>query len=153
MECLTDKDMELIRKVTEDYIPFNTVLGLKVHAIESGKVSLRFDMKNELVGNFNAGMLHGGVISAVLDVAGGMSAFAGVLEKHAADSLEEKQKRFAKLGTIDIRIDYLRPGKGTSFLASGVILRTGNKVAVTRMELHNQENLLIAVGTGTYLVG
>ena len=33
------------------------------------------------------------------------------------------------------------------------IMRTGKKVAVTRMELHNDEDLLIAVGTGTYIVG
>jgi acyl-coenzyme A thioesterase PaaI-like protein len=32
-------------------------------------------------------------------------------------------------------------------------MRTGKKVAVTRMELHNDEDLLIAVGTGTYIVG
>jgi acyl-coenzyme A thioesterase PaaI-like protein len=32
-------------------------------------------------------------------------------------------------------------------------MRTGRKVAVTRMELKNQEDLLIAVGTGTYIVG
>lgn len=32
-------------------------------------------------------------------------------------------------------------------------MRTGNKVAVTRMELNNDSGVLIAVGTGTYLVG
>ncbi|MGH9388979.1 MAG: thioesterase family protein, partial [Vicinamibacteria bacterium] len=31
--------------------------------------------------------------------------------------------------------------------------RSGNKVAVTRMELHNDEDSLIAVGTAAYLVG
>jgi acyl-coenzyme A thioesterase PaaI-like protein len=32
-------------------------------------------------------------------------------------------------------------------------MRTGRKVAVTRMELHNDERVLVAVGTGTYIVG
>jgi acyl-coenzyme A thioesterase PaaI-like protein len=32
-------------------------------------------------------------------------------------------------------------------------MRTGRKVAVTRMELHNDEGVLVAVGTGTYIVG
>jgi uncharacterized protein (TIGR00369 family) len=61
-------------------------------------------------------------------------------------------ERFAKIGTIDMRIDYLRPGLGDYFIATGYVLRAGNKVAVTRMELHNHERQLIAVGTGAYVV-
>ena len=88
-----------------------------------------------------------------LDVAGGIAAWLGVLKKLQGDPLEEIVERFSKIGTIDLRIDYLRPGRGNYFLATGSILRTGNKVAVTRMELHNDEELLVAVGTGTYIVG
>ena len=57
-----------------------------------------------------------------------------------------------KMSTIDLSIDYLRPGRGKSIIADGKILRIGNKVAVTRMELHNDEGKLIAVGTGTYIL-
>ena len=57
------------------------------------------------------------------------------------------------MGTIDLRVDYLRPGRGTHFLAEARLLRAGNKVAVTRMELHNDKEELLAVGTGTYLCG
>jgi acyl-coenzyme A thioesterase PaaI-like protein len=32
-------------------------------------------------------------------------------------------------------------------------MRSGNKVAVTRMEFFNNKEILIAVGTGTYIVG
>ena len=55
-------------------------------------------------------------------------------------------------GTIDLRIDYLMPGKGNSFVASGIILRRGSKVAVVRTDLRNKQDDLIAVGIGTYLV-
>jgi transcription-repair coupling factor (superfamily II helicase) len=54
---------------------------------------------------------------------------------------------------IDLRVDYLIPGKGNYFIAKGKILRLGNKVAVSRMELVNDKNDLIALGTGTYNVG
>ena len=67
-------------------------------------------------------------------------------------SSEEKLERLAKFGTIDLRVDYLRPGRGKYFIAQGSVLRTGKKIAVTRMELHNDEKVLIAVGTGTYAV-
>jgi uncharacterized protein (TIGR00369 family) len=99
------------------------------------------------------GILHGGVTSAVLDVTGGVVAFTGLVRKLADLPIEERIQRFAKIGTIDLRIDYLRPGKGKWFEATGYPLRTGNKVAVARMELHNDTGELIAVGTGAYLVG
>jgi uncharacterized protein (TIGR00369 family) len=67
--------------------------------------------------------------------------------------MEELGKRMAKIGTIDLRVDYLRPGKGQYFLATGTILRKGSKVAVVRTELCNEGKVLIAAGTGTYLVG
>ncbi len=52
-----------------------------------------------------------------------------------------------------MRIDYLRPGKGVHFFSNATVIRTGNKIAVIRMELKNQEDMLIAVGTGAYTVG
>jgi len=52
-----------------------------------------------------------------------------------------------------MRVDYLRPPIGNEFIGTASILRKGSKVAVTRMELHNDEKKLIAVGTGTYIVG
>jgi uncharacterized protein (TIGR00369 family) len=61
--------------------------------------------------------------------------------------------RLSRLGTIDLRIDYLRPGRGQRFTAQAVPLRAGNKVAVVRSELHNEDGVLVAVGTGTYLCG
>jgi acyl-coenzyme A thioesterase PaaI-like protein len=61
-------------------------------------------------------------------------------------------ERFSRIGTIDLRVDYLRPGQGEWFIARGFPLRTGNKVAVTRMELLNDRAELIAVGTAAYTV-
>jgi acyl-coenzyme A thioesterase PaaI-like protein len=92
------------------------------------------------------------VISALLDVTGGLAAFMGIQQKLAENSLEKKLKQFGKLGTIDLRVDYLRPGLGRLFISSGYSLRTGNKVAVTRIELHNETGALIAVGTGSYVI-
>ena len=137
----------------EDRIPFNRFLGLRFEACGPECARLAFDMRDELVGNFLRGSLHGGVISAALDTVGGLVAFLSVLERLDAPSIEDGLGRLANIGTIDLRIDYLRSGVGRRFTATGTVLRTGKKVAVTRMELKNDENVLIAVGTGTYLVG
>ncbi len=42
---------------------------------------------------------------------------------------------------------------GERFTATSSLLRAGNKVAVARVELHNEEQLYIASATATYMVG
>jgi len=110
-------------------------------------------MRPDLVGHFAYNRLHGGVISAGLDAMGGLAVMAAIGAKHMDEAPMDRLHRFAKLGTIDLRIDYLRPGRGQRFSATATLLRSGNKVAVVRSELHNEAGVLIAVGTGTYLCG
>lgn len=144
---------KLLRRIYEERSPFNRMLGLTVVSLTAEGARVRFEMKESLIGNSARSILHGGAISATLDTTGGLTASVGVLarmEDHTRLAVEE---RIARLGTIDLRIDYLRPGRGACFTAAGTIMRAGNKVAVTRMELTNDSGLLIAVGTGTYLVG
>ena len=149
----TEKLLQLLKEITEEKIPFNKLIGMKIETLDLDKIGIRFEVRPELVGNFTRGNLHGGVISSVLDVTGGMVAWTGIMKKMEGQSFDEISERFNKIGTIDIRVDYLRPGLGDYFIATGSTLRTGNKVSVTRMELHNDKGILIAVGTGTYVVG
>ena len=144
--------IEKIRDIFDRKIPFNQVLGLRVHSLDMDRPKIRFDMRDALVGNYIRGSLHGGVISAVIDVTGGLAAFMGLQKKLTGQPVDQKLEQFRKLGTIDLRIDYLRPGIGASFEATGYVLRTGNKVAVTRIELTNELDQLIAVGTGAYVI-
>jgi uncharacterized protein (TIGR00369 family) len=137
-------------KAVEAQIAFNRLLGLHLEELTGDGVTVTFNWREELVGNWARGALHGGVISASLDVVGGLTAMmASATQADDADL----PGRFARLGTIDLRVDYLRPGVGASFKASGYALRTGSRVAVTRMGLRNESETLIAVGTGTYIVG
>ena len=149
----TEKLLQLLKEITEEKIPFNKLIGMKIETLDLDKIGIRFEMRPELVGNFTRGNLHGGVISSVMDVTGGMVAWTGIMKKMEGQSFDEISERFNKIGTIDIRVDYLRPGLGEYFVATGSTLRTGNTVSVTRMELHNDKGILIAVGTGTYVVG
>lgn len=133
-------------------IPFNRVLGIEVLSLDHDQPEIRFAMRPELVGNFSRGMLHGGVISSVHDLTGGLVAFLGVQQKLKDRPLAERIERFARIGTIDLRVDYLRPGLGEWFVCKGKPLRTGNKVAVAHMELFNDGGEMISVATGAYTV-
>ncbi len=148
-----DTQLQYLKLMYEQKIPFNRILGFEVETYQAGNVAVRFAMKPELIGNYVMETLHGGVISSVLDATGGLNVSISLVEKLQGESVEDVEKRVARIGTIDLRVDYLRPGRGQAFLATSAIMRTGKKVAVTRMELHNEEDLLIAVGTGTYIVG
>lgn len=148
-----ENHLGILADVYESKLPFNKILGLKIDRLEPGSVRVGFDMKPELVGNYVHGVLHGGVISSVLDATGGIVASIGVVEKLQSSPPEEIAHGISKVGTIDLRVDYLRPGLGQWFYATGMVMRSGRKVTVARMELHNDLDKLIAVGTGTYIVG
>ena len=139
---------ELFHRI-EDLIPFNRYLGLRAESIDGDGAVVSLDMRDELIGNFQDGILHGGVISATLDVVGGMAAMVKAVLRE--DSIEDSLQRLRPVSTLDLRVDYLRPGAGTRFTARGFTLRAGSRVAVTRMELHNEDDHLLAVGTGTYI--
>jgi uncharacterized protein (TIGR00369 family) len=147
-----EKLFSVINEMFNEKIPFNKLLGLEVASISYQRVKVQFSMRDELIGNYIRGTLHGGVISSVIDVTGGLAAFMGIQQKIADQGLDSKLERFGRLGTIDLRVDYLRPGIGERFVSTGYALRTGNKVAVTRIELKNNLADLIAVGTGSYVV-
>lgn len=136
-----------------DEMPFNKLLGIKMEEFSLGKAVIGVSMKEDLVGNTYMKILHGGVIASVLDFAGGVVAQLSVIEQMKEATPEELTRRLVQMGTIDMRIDFIRPGRGNHFRATGEILRLGNKVAVSRTVLHNDEDVLIAAGTGTYLVG
>ena len=138
----------LMRKVMEEHIAFNKLLGLKVESFDAAAPKLRFDMRPELVGNPARQILHGGVISATLDVAGGFAIMLSL-----AAEMTGIPTSFPNMGTIDLRVDYLRPGRGKYFVATARIVRKGKRIAVTHMELHNDEGELIATGGAAYVVG
>jgi uncharacterized protein (TIGR00369 family) len=132
-------------------LPFHRLLGLNIDCYDAENGCIRFDMRDELVGNKHFKILHGGVIASILDTEGG---FVLVLDgAWRSENALPANPVIIRGGTIDLRIDFLRPGKGKHFVATGAVLRRGNKVAVVRTELRNELNELIAVGTGTYLVG
>jgi uncharacterized protein (TIGR00369 family) len=138
----------LLKSVMEEHIAFNKHLGLKVESFDPAAPKLRFAMRPELVGNPARQILHGGVISAALDVAGGFAIMLSV----AMDG-EVTPATFPNIGTIDLRVDYLRPGRGKHFIATARIVRKGSRIAVVHMELHNDTGDLIATGGGAYVIG
>ena len=141
-----------LKAIFEEKIVFNQMLGLKVISLEPGGVVGRIDMKPELVGHYAYNRIHGGVISAAMDAMGGLAVMAAIGAKHMDEPMEQRLHRFAKLGTIDLRIDYLRPGIGSHFELRANVLRLGSRVASTRMEFLGPDGQIMSAGAAAYIV-
>jgi uncharacterized protein (TIGR00369 family) len=152
---LPEEQAKLQRALTglfERHVSFNQVLGLKVDFQDSGAARLRFEMRPELKGHALSGRLHGGVTASVLDTVGGFGIIWAICEKHCDETTAQIMHRFTKVGTIDLRVDFLQQGIGQWFVASAKVLRLGGRIASVQMTLDNDEGTLIAAGSGSYII-
>jgi uncharacterized protein (TIGR00369 family) len=153
LEAFEAEYLEGFRQIYEEKIVFNQILGLKLTRIEpTGVVEARIDMRHDLVGHFAYNRIHGGVISAALDAIGSASVMAALAAKHLDETPAKRLERFAKLGTIDLRIDYLRPGIGEHFIIHAECLRVGSRVGTSRMEFRGPDGTLMSAGAAAYIV-
>jgi uncharacterized protein (TIGR00369 family) len=136
----------------EERIPFNHVLGLRIDSLAADGVTGHVLMRPDLIGHFTHQRLHGGVISATLDAMAGLALMAAIGARHMDEAPLERLRRFGKLGTIDLRIDYLRPALGERFVLHAEVLRLGSRVATTRMEFSDNAGKLLASGSAAYIV-
>ena len=144
--------IEHLKQIFEEKIAFNRVIGLRIDRLEPESVGGHVEMRPELIGHFAHQRLHGGVISATLDAMGGLAVMAAIGARHMDEAPEARLQRFSKLGTIDLRIDYLRPAVGPVFHARAEVLRLGSRVASTRMEFTDAQGRLLSIGAGAYIV-
>ncbi len=141
-----------LREVFERQIAFNQVLGLRITEVLPERVEGRITMRPELIGHAAYQRIHGGVISAGLDSMGGLAVMAAIGAKHMDDAPLQRLHRSSRLGTIDLRVDYLRPGIGSEFILRAEVLRLGSRVANTRMEFLGADGSLLSTGTAAYIV-
>lgn len=142
----------LVAEMLEQRIVFNQLLGLKVASIGPLESVCRMDMRPELIGHYEHQRLHGGVISAALDAVAGMAALVANCARHMDEPPAQRLRRFMKLGTIDLRVDYLRPGVGAHFLVKAQCVRLGSRVASMRMEFLGADDTLLCTGVGAYMI-
>jgi uncharacterized protein (TIGR00369 family) len=135
-------DAAALRQVMEEFIPFNKVLGIRVAEIDRGHVRMEIAFREELIGDSLRRAVHGGVISALADTAGGCAVWSALDEPSA------------RVSTIDIRIDYLRPGRPETLVAEANVLRAGRRVGVADIRLFHPSAPAdsIATGKGVYNV-
>lgn len=115
--------------------PFMRFLGLEIMRAEKGLVEIRLPYREEFLRHDGSDWLHGGVISALADIAGD---YAVITETASG------------VPTIDMRVDYLRPARRGDLTALGKTVRVGRTVSVADIEIRDSAGTLVAVGRACY---
>ena len=152
MQGLDDAYVQGLREIFEERIVFNRLLGLKLDGVRDDALHASLAMRDDLIGHFGLQRIHGGVISASLDALGGLAVMAASGAKHVDEPVMQRLMRFSKLGTIDLRVDYLRPGVQGPFAMHAQVLRLGSRVATTRSDFCDSTGQILATATAAYIV-
>jgi len=140
-----------LKDIYEEKILFNQWMGLRVESIRPTGIVAHLSMKPELVGHYAYHRIHGGVISAALDAMGSLAVLAALGAMHMDEVPAKRLERFEGHSTIDLRIDFLRPGVGENFTIHAEAVRVGARVGNARMEFRSAEGKLLSTGTAAYL--
>lgn len=117
--------LEALAPLLVDGSPHAQALGFKLESLGPGRAVMRAPYSEDLIGDPETGVLHGGVITALLDHVCGIAAFAGFGAKDTP-------------ATLDLRIDYMRPAEpGKDVIAEAVSLRSHGLVAFVRATAHD----------------
>jgi uncharacterized protein (TIGR00369 family) len=130
------KPDDLLR-LMEEQVPFNLLLGIKGESAGAGRCVLVLPVRPDFVGDRRRPALHGGVISSLIDTAGGLAAWTCL---DVGDGLS----------TVDLRVDYLEPaGLSGDLRAEAELVRQGNRVCHVKVAV-TQNGVLVADGRGVY---
>jgi acyl-coenzyme A thioesterase PaaI-like protein len=112
-EIMLDNDQMagIVMDIFDRRLPYNQFLGFQVDKSDLTKAKIHLPWQDNLMGNPFHKILHGGVTSAILDTVGGLQAMLFAAQDMPPMSQQAFSQRMANIGTIDLRVDYLRPGK------------------------------------------
>lgn len=121
------------------FVPWAKEIGMQVLHIERGKAKGKIDWSEHLVGDPDTGVIHGGVVTSLLDNLAGMAVVAALDE-------------FKSTATLDLRIDYMRPAqKGLAIIGEAECYHVTRTVAFIRASAFNEgSDKVIATASGAF---
>jgi uncharacterized protein (TIGR00369 family) len=118
-----------------DSSPYERFLGVTLVRSEKGLVEMRLPFRDEFLREDGSDWYHGGVVSALIDIAGDYAI--------ATETGEG-------VPTVDLRIDFLRPARRGDLMAISRTLRVGRRIGVADIEVRDAAGQVVAVGRGVY---
>jgi uncharacterized protein (TIGR00369 family) len=112
-------------------------IGLK--EVANGEATLIMQYRQELRNSM--GLLQGGILGVVADVAGGVSLYSVL-----SDPLQ------VVIPTVEFKLNFLRPARGGDLIARGRVVHRGRQIAVCQVEIFAEDGMLLATGIFTYMI-
>lgn len=120
-------DPAAIQQIVRHAIPHCRELGVEVASVADGRPVLKLAWDERFVGHPDTGVLHGGVVTTLIDTACGMAVQVALM-------------RTAAIATLDLRIDYLRPSTPRKELnAEAFCYKLTRHVAFVRAKAWNDD--------------
>jgi uncharacterized protein (TIGR00369 family) len=137
--------LELVRENPQlliAHIPHAQAIGLTVLEARPDEARLKVPYAETLVGNPETGVVHGGVITTLLDNAGGTAVIL---------ALEQPRS----IATLDLRIDYMKPATpGRDIVGYCHCYKVTRNVAFVRgVAYHDTAEDPIATMVATFMLG
>ena len=108
-------------------LPHHAKLGIRMVEIAQGSCTTCIEYRPELVGDPTRGVLHGGVVTTLIDATAGAAVYSSV-------------DMGTPIVTLDIRIDYLRPTEPEKRLyASAELYRLARRIAFVRASAYHDD--------------
>lgn len=127
---------EMRRRLRQNQITKH--LGFALAVAERGKVVLRMRVNKKHLQVH--GVVHGGVLAALADTAGGLATYMTV-------------SRGTRVATIEMKINYLEAVEGGSVTAEAIVVRVGRHVAVVDCDITDNAHRLVGKALMTFFVG
>ena len=129
------------------HIPHAAAIGMTLVSRSADGCIVRVPYAEHLVGDPDTGVIHGGVITALLDNASGMAVRS---DPDGADIGEERS-----MATLDLRIDYMRPAQPRQdlYCDARCYRMTSNVAFVRAIAYHDDRNDPIASSVATFMLG
>jgi len=117
--------------------PFHRLLGLELEGFdaEAGEVTIGLSLREDLSRKDGEVELHGGVTAALIDIAGDYAVAV---------------RTGRGVPTIDLRVDYLKMGRGGRIAATARAVRVGRSIGTVDIEVLDETGAVIAIGRGKY---
>ncbi|MDF2367251.1 PaaI family thioesterase [Sneathiella sp.] len=137
----TEFDINQIQNIIDHGIPHCAEIGVKVHDMDADGVIFSLPYQERFAGNPVNGVLHGGIITTLIDTAAGMCIYA-------------KIKQYVPIATLDLRIDYLKPATpGEDVFTRATCYKVTKQIAFVRaIAYHGDPEDPIANSVGTFML-